>query len=398
MGRLERAPRYLTDEHDFLRRTVRDFAEKECKPIAAEIDASKEFPANNFKKMGQLGFHGVLIPEEYGGTEMGAVACCIVNEELSRVCASTGLSYLAHAVLCVNNLYLHGNEDQRKKYLPGLCDGELLGAWALTEPGSGSDAKALKTRAEKKGDKYLLNGSKMFITNAYYADVIIVFARIGEGEDKGRGLTAFIVEKDAPGLTVHEPMTKMGMRASPTSGITLEDCEIPAENLLGGEGGANEHMMKGLDIERATIAAISVGIAQGALDEAIKYSTERKQFGTEIGKFQMIKKFLADMATETRAARLLTYDAAARIDDGETDLTMDASMAKMYASEVGTRVALNAVQILGGYGYISEFPVERMARDAKLLEIGAGTSEIQRLMIARELFKQSGHAMLGGEK
>lgn len=398
MGRLEIAPRYLTDEHDFLRREVRNFAEKECKPIAAEIDASKRFPAENFKKMGQLGFHGVLIPEKYGGSEMGAVACCIVNEELARVCASTALSYLAHSVLCVNNLYLHGSEAQREKFLPKLCNGEHLGAWALTEPGSGSDAKALKTRAEKKGDTYILNGSKTFITNAFHADVIIVFARIGSGEDKSRGLTAFIVEKGAAGLHVEEPMTKMGMRASPTSGITLDNCEVPAENLLGSEGGASQHMMKGLDIERATIAAISVGIAQGALDVAIEYSTQRKQFGQEIGKFQMIKKFLADMATETRAARLLTYDAAARIDDGEEDLTMDASMAKMYASEVGTRVAMNAVQVLGGYGYISEFPVERMARDAKLLEIGAGTSEIQRLMIARELFKQAGHSKLGGSK
>ena len=394
MGRLEHAPRYLTEEHNLLRQTVRDFAERECGPIATEIDAEKRFPAENFKKMGPLGFHGVLIPEQYGGSEMGAVACAIINEELGRVCASTALSYLAHAVLCANNLYLNGNEAQREKYLPKLCSGEWLGAWALTEPGSGSDAKALQTHAVKKDGVWILNGSKTFITNAFYADVIIVFARLGADGGKD-SISAFLVEKDSPGLTVGEPMTKMGMRASPTSMITFDDCEIPAENILGGEGSATHHMMQGLDIERATIAAISVGIAQGALDVALQYSTERKQFGTAIGTFQLIKKFLADMATETRAARLLTYDAVARIDDGETDLTLDASMAKIYASEVGTRVAMNAVQILGGYGYISEFPVERMARDAKLLEIGAGTSEIQRLMIARELFIQAGHGDLG---
>ena len=389
---------FQTPEHDMLRKAVRDFAVKELRPIAAKIDKTKEFPRENFRRMGELGFHGVTVPEEYGGSAMGALACAIVNEELGRECASTALSYLAHTVLCVNNLYLNGNEAQRKKYLPKLISGEHIGSWALTEPGSGSDAKALKTRYRrdtrngKKG--FVLDGSKIFITNAFYADVIIVFARPeGTSAEKEKdAITVFLVEGKTPGMKVHEPMDKMGMRASPTSEITFEDCFIPEENLLGSERKGSEHMLLGLDIERITISAIPVGIAQGALDVALKYANERKQFGVEIATFQMIKSFLADMATETRAARLLVYDAADRLDHGEKGLTMEASMAKVYASEVGTRTALRAVQILGGYGYISEFPVERMARDAKLLEIGAGTSEIQRIVIARELIKKSGHS------
>ena len=390
---------FETPEHEMLRKAVRDFALKEVRPIAAKIDKTKEFPRENFRKMGALGFHGVTVPAEYGGSGMGALACAIVNEELARECASTALSYLAHAVLCVNNLYLNGNEAQRKKHLPKLISGEHLGAWALTEPGSGSDAKALKTRyrTESRGGKkgFVLNGSKLFITNAFLADVTIVFARPeGTGPDKDKdAITVFLVEKGTPGFKPHEPMDKMGMRASPTSEITFEDCFIPEENLLGVERKGTEHMLLGLDVERITIAAIPVGIAQGALDVALKYATERKQFGVEIGSFQMIKTFLADMATETRASRLLVYDAAHRLDHGEKGLTMEASMAKYYASEVGTRTALKAVQILGGYGYITEFPVERMARDAKLLEIGAGTSEIQRIIVARELIRKAGYTM-----
>lgn len=385
---------FETPDHEMLRKAVRDFAIREVRPIAAKIDKTKEFPRENFRKMGELGFHGVLVPSEYGGSGMGAVACAIVNEELARECASTALSYLAHAVLCVNNLYLNGNDAQRRKYLPKLISGEHIGAWALTEPGSGSDAKALKTRYKREtrdGKKgFVLNGSKIFITNAFHADVTIVFARPeGTSAEKDKdAITVFLVEKGTPGFKPHEPMDKMGMRASPTSEISFEDCFIPEENLLGEERKGTEHMLLGLDIERITIAAIPVGIAQGAMDVAVKYANERKQFGVEIGTFQLIKKFIADMATETRAARLLVYDAAHRLDHGEKGLTMEASMAKYYASEVGTRVALNAVQILGGYGYISEFPVERMARDAKLLEIGAGTSEIQRIIVAREVLRR----------
>lgn len=390
---------FETAEHEMLRKAVRDFAVRELRPIAAKIDKTKEFPRENFRKMGELGFHGVTVPAEYGGSGMGALACAIVNEELARECASTALSYLAHAVLCVNNLYLNGTDAQRKKFLPKLISGEHIGAWALTEPGSGSDAKAMKTkyrRETKNGKKgFVLNGGKIFITNAFYADVTIVFARPeGTGADKEKdAITVFLVEKGTPGFRPHEPMDKMGMRASPTSEITFEECFIPEENLLGEERKGTEHMLLGLDVERITIAAIPVGIAQGALDVALKYATERKQFGVEIAQFQMIKTFLADMATETRASRLLVYDAASRLDHGEKGLTMEASMAKYYASEVGTRTALKAVQILGGYGYISEFPVERMARDAKLLEIGAGTSEIQRIIVARELVRKAGYSM-----
>ena len=389
---------FETPDHEMLRKAVRDFAIREVRPIAAKIDKTKEFPRENFRKMGELGFHGVLVPAEYGGSGMGAVACSIVNEELARECASTALSYLAHAVLCVNNLYLNGTDAQRKKFLPKLISGEHIGAWALTEPGSGSDAKAMKTkyRRETKNGKqgFVLNGGKIFITNAFYADVTIVFARPeGTSAEKDKdAITVFLVEKGTPGFRPHEPMDKMGMRASPTSEITFEDCFIPEENLLGQERKGTEHMLLGLDIERITIAAIPVGIAQGALDVALKYASERKQFGVEIATFQMIKTFLADMATETRASRLLVYDAAHRLDQGEKGLTMEASMAKYYTSEVGTRVALKAVQILGGYGYISEFPVERMARDAKLLEIGAGTSEIQRIIVARELMRKAGYS------
>ena len=390
---------FETSDHEMLRKAVRDFALKHVRPIAAKIDKTKEFPRENFRLMGELGFHGVTVPAENGGSGMGAVACAIVNEELARECASTALSYLAHTVLCVNNLYLNGNEAQRRKYLPKLISGEHIGAWALTEPGSGSDAKALKTRYKREtrdGKKgFVLNGSKIFITNAFHADVTIVFARPeGTSADQDKdAITVFLVEKGTPGFKPHEPMDKMGMRASPTSEITLEDCFVPEENLLGEERKGTEHMMLGLDVERITIAAIPVGIAQGALDVALQYSTERKQFGVEIATFQLIKKFLADMATDTRAARLLVYEAAHRLDQGEKGLTMEASMAKYYASEVGTRVALNAVQVLGGYGYISEFPVERMARDAKLLEIGAGTSEIQRIIVARELLRRGGYTL-----
>lgn len=388
---------FETPDHEMLRKAVRDFAVREVRPLAAKIDKTKEFPRESFRKMGELGFHGVTVPAEYGGSGMGALACAIVNEELARECASTALSYLAHTVLCVNNLYLNGSEAQRRKYLPKLIRGEHIGAWALTEPGSGSDAKALKTRyrRETRGGRkgFVLDGSKIFITNAWHADVTIVFARPeGTSAEKEKdAISVFLVEKGTPGFRPHEPMDKMGMRASPTSEITFEDCFVPEENLLGEERRGTEHMLLGLDVERITIAAIPVGIAQGALDVALKYATERKQFGVEIATFQMIKTFLADMGTETRAARLLVYDAAHRLDAGERGLTMEASMAKYYASEVGTRVALKAVQILGGYGYISEFPVERMARDAKLLEIGAGTSEIQRIIVARELLRKAGH-------
>src|SRR4051812_8061008 len=282
---------FQTPDHQMLRKAVRDFAVKEVRPLAAKIDKSKEFPRENFRKMGELGFHGVTIPPEYGGTGMGTLACAIVNEELGRECASTALSYLAHAVLCVNNLYLNGTDAQRKRWLPKLISGEHIGSWALTEPSSGSDARALKTRYRKdtrNGKKgFVLDGQKTFITNAYHADVIIVFARpAGTDPDKDKdAITVFVVERGMPGLNVHAPMDKMGMRASPTSEITFEDCFVPEENLLGVEKKGTEHMLRGLDVERATIAGISVGIAQGALDVAVKYAGERKQFGVEIGTF-----------------------------------------------------------------------------------------------------------------
>ncbi len=383
------APKYtigfnFTELHRLLRNTTEEFVKKEVMPIAHDVDISGTFPRHNFDKMGELGLLSLLIPEEYGGFGGDKVSCCIVFEELAYGCASTALSWGAHAILCSYNLYRTGNEQQRRKYLPDLMSGKKIGAWGLTEPNAGSDAVGLRTHAHKQGDYYILNGSKTFITNAPVADTFIIFARTSD--DRKHGISSFIIERDFEGFSTGTPMEKMGMRASPTGEIFLEDCKVPAENILGGEGEGWNQMMHGLNVERTTFAALSLGIAQASLDVSVKYANERKQFGKHLGQFQMIQKMLADMACQLEAARMLTYQTAQNIDQGKSSY-FEASCAKLLTSEVATRASLDAIQIHGGYGYTREFPVERYMRDAKLMEIGAGTSEVQRIIIARELLK-----------
>ena len=383
------APRYtigfnFTEQHRLIRNTVEEFVRKEVAPIAHDVDISGTFPRENYSKMGELGLLGVLIPEEYGGFGGDKVSCCIVFEELAYGCASTALSWGAHAVLCSYNLYRTGNDAQRRKYLPDLVGGKKIGAWGLTEPNAGSDAVGLQTHARREGDYYILNGSKMFITNAPVADTFVIFARISD--DRKRGISSFIVEREFEGFSTGPAMEKMGMRASPTGAIYFDNCKVPVENILGREGEGWSQMMHGLNVERTTFAALSLGIAQASLDVSVKYAKERKQFGKPIGEFQMIQQMLADMACQLEAARMLVYQTAQNIDQGQSSY-FEASCAKLLASEVATKAALDAIQIHGGYGYTREFPVERYMRDAKLMEIGAGTSQVQRMIIAREMLK-----------
>ncbi|MCW5830514.1 MAG: acyl-CoA dehydrogenase family protein [Deltaproteobacteria bacterium] len=373
--------RQLSEEQQMLQRTVREFVEGEIKPHAEAWDERQEFPAAVFRKFGEMGLLGMMVPTEYGGSGMDAPGVTMVLEEVGRGCAATALSLGAHAVLCANNLYRNASEEQRRKYLPDLCSGARLGGVAITEPGAGSDAVGMTTRAVRKGDKYILNGTKMFITNGPVGGVFVVYAKTGEKGPKS--LSTFIVESGFPGFRVGKKLNKMGMRASPTSELVFEDMEVPAGNRMGEENGGVAQLMRGLDIERVTLAGISIGIAEASVAEASRYALERKQFGKAIGEFQMVQKMIADMVTETEAARALVYAAADAIAGGRR-INREAAIAKLFASEVGTRAAMKAVQVLGGYGYIKEFPVERYARDAKLMEIGAGTSEVMRMIIARE--------------
>lgn len=375
----------LSKEQQMLKNMLREFAEKEVAPLAAEIDREERFPQETFLKMADLGLLGMAIPEKYGGNRSDWISCVIVAEELGRVCASTALSYGAHAFLCAYNLFEHGNEEQRNKYLPSLVKGKTIGAMALTEPEAGSDATSLKTYARKVGNEYILHGTKTFITNASVADIFLIFARTSD--EKGiQSLSTFIVEKDFPGFSVGKPMDKLGMRGSPTSEVYLEECRVPAKNLLGQEGQGIAQMMKGLDMERVVFSGLPVGIAQGAFEAALKYAKERHQFGQPIANFQMVQEMLADMAKGIEAARLLAYQAAALFEEGKK-VTKEASIAKLMGAEVAMKTTLDAVQIFGGYGYIKDYPVERFLRDAKLVEIGGGTSQIQKLIIARELLR-----------
>lgn len=376
---------HLSKEQKMLQNMLREFSDKEVAPQAAEIDREERFPRETFQKMADLGLLGIAIPEKYGGSRADWISCVIVGEELSRVCASTALSYGAHAFLCAYNLFENGNEEQRNKYLPSLVKGEKIGAMALTEPEAGSDATSLKTRARKVGDEYILQGTKTFITNAPVADIILVFARTSEEKGK-QGLSTFIVEKDFPGFSVGKPMEKLGVRGSPTSEVYFEDCRVPAKNLLGQKGRGLAQMMKGLDMERVVFSGLPVGIAQGAFEAAVRYAQERQQFGQPIANFQMVQEMLADMAKGIEAARLLTYRAAALLDEGKR-VTKEASIAKLMGAEVAMKTTLDAVQIFGGYGYTKDYPVERFLRDAKLVEIGGGTSQIQKLIIAREVLQ-----------
>jgi butyryl-CoA dehydrogenase len=373
----------LTDEQRMTREMVRDFAENEVKPTAQERDHSGQFPWDLIHKMGALGLLGLPIPEEYGGAGADTVCYAIAVEELARVCGSTAITVAAHTSLGTWPLYQFGNAEQRRKYLPKLAGGQSLAAFGLTEPGAGSDAGATQTRAVLNGNQWVINGQKVFITNGSLADVLIVTAVTAPGEGT-QGISNFIIEKGAPGFRPGRDEEKMGLKSSVTSQLFLEDCCVPRENLLGQPGEGYKQFLITLDGGRISIGAMALGLAQGAYERALAYSRERVQFGQPIASFQAIQWMLADMATEIDAARLMIYRAA-WLKDQKVRFTKEAAMAKLYASEVAERVCFKAVQIHGGYGYMREYDVERMYRDQRLCTIGEGTSEIQRLVIARQI-------------
>ena len=377
----------LTEEQLSIRDMVREFAREEIAPHIMEYDEAKKFPEHLIPKLAELGLLGVIFPEEYGGAGMGYMEYVLIVEELSAVDPSIGLTVAAHNSLGTNHIYTFGNEAQRKKFVTHLAQGRSLAAWALTEPCCGSDAASLKTTAVKKGNQWVLNGQKTFITNPNYADYVVVMARTNPEKGK-KGISAFVVEKGTPGYTIGNPMNKLGTRASDTAELFFEDCAIPEENLLGNEGEGYKQALKILSGGRISIAAMSLGIARGAYEHTLKYALEREAFGQPIAHFQAVQFRLADMATEIEAARLLTYQAAWLADAGK-DYSLAASMAKLYASELAVRVSDMAVQTFGGYGFIKEYPVEKFYRDSKIGTIGEGTSDIQRLVIARELIKRA---------
>ena len=375
----------FTEEQEQLRRSVRQFAESEIRPHVMEWDEKSEFPLATIKELGKMGLMGVAFHAEYGGAGLGYVDYVVAIEELSRVDGSIGIIVAAHNSLCSNHIYIAGNEEQKRMYLPKLASGEFLGAWGLTEPGSGSDAGSARMTAVRKGKNWVLNGTKTFITNGHYADVAVIIA-VTDRTTGTHGLSAFLVEKGTKGFRPGKKENKLGLRASDTAELIFEDCIIPADNLVGKEGDGFIDAMRVLDGGRISIAALSLGIAQGAFEAALKYSKERKQFGRPICDFQAIQWKLTDMATEIDAARLLTLRAASMKDAG-MKTTQESSMAKLYASEVAVRCANEGVQIHGGYGFIKDYPAEKYYRDVKLCTIGEGTSEIQRLVIARQLLK-----------
>lgn len=374
---------FLDDQHQAIRELVRDFATNEIAPKAAEVDRNARFPEETFKKLGQMDLLGLPIAQEYGGAGADYRSYAIAVEEIGRACGSTGLSYAAHVSLGTNPIYMFGTEEQKKKYLPKLTKGEWLGCWALTEPGTGSDAAAQKTTARLDGDHWVLNGTKQFITNATHADVAIIMAMTDQSKGR-KGISSFIVDKGTKGYSVSKVEKKMGMRGSPTASLTFEDCRIPKENIIGEVGEGYKQALMTLEGGRISIGALALGIAQAALDSALNYAKQREAFGQPIGKFQFIQGYLADMSTQISAARLLLYHAA-WMKDHHKRVTLEGSQAKLYASEIASKVCNLCIQIHGGYGYIEDFPAERFLRDAKLCEIGEGTSEIQRLLIARQL-------------
>jgi alkylation response protein AidB-like acyl-CoA dehydrogenase len=375
----------LSDDQQQLKKSVREFAEREILPNVMKWDEACEFPLATVKELGNLGLLGTVFPTEYAGADMGYVEYVIAIEELSRVDGSVGIIVAAHTSLCSNHIFLAGTEAQKKKYVSKLATGEFIGAWGLTEPSSGSDAGSARMTAKRRGNSWVLNGTKTFCTNGHYADAIVVIA-VTDRAANTHGLSAFIVDKDTKGFRPGKKENKLGLRASDTAEMIFEDCVIPAENLLGKEGDGFIDAMRVLDGGRISIAALSLGMAQGAYEAALNYSKERKQFGKAIGEFQAIQWKLADMATEIDAARLLTMRAASMKDAG-MKTTLESSMAKLYASEVAVRCANEGVQIHGGYGFIKDYPAEKYYRDVKLCTIGEGTSEIQRLVIARQLLK-----------
>jgi isovaleryl-CoA dehydrogenase len=372
---------------DMLRATVRQFADDEIAPRAADIDRANQFPADLWRKMGDLGLLGITVAEEYGGTAMGYLAHIVAMEEVSRASAAVGLSYGAHSNLCVNQIHRNGSEAQKRKYLPRLVSGEHVGALAMSEPGAGSDVVSMRLRADRKGDRYVLNGSKMWITNGPDADTLVVYAKTDR--DAGpRGITAFLVEKGMKGFSTAQKLDKLGMRGSNTCELVFEDCDVPAENVLGREGRGVNVLMSGLDYERAVLAGGSLGIMAACLDVVLPYVHERRQFGQSIGEFQLMQGKLADMYTTFSACRAYVYAVGQACDRGETT-RKDAAGAILFASERATWMAGEAIQCLGGNGYINDYPTGRLWRDAKLYEIGAGTSEIRRMLIGRELFDET---------
>lgn len=377
----------LTEEQNLIRDMVRGFAETEVAPTAKIRDEEERFDrALMFDRLGELGLTGIVFPEEYGGAGADYLSYAIAVEELSRVCASTGVTLSAHLSLCANPIYLFGNEEQKQQFLAPLARGEKMGAFGLTEPSAGTDAGGTRTTAVRDGDSYILNGTKIFITNAGEAETYVVFARTDKQAQKHHGISAFIVEKNTPGFTFGKKEQKMGIRSSPTMELVFDNCRIPASQLLGEEGIGFKVAMKTLDGGRIGIASQALGISQGALEAAVNYAKDRKQFDTPIAKFQGVQFQLADMATQVEAARLLVYNAAYKASNGHS-YSQASAMAKLMASETAMRVTTQAVQVFGGYGYTREFPVERMMRDAKITEIYEGTSEVQRMVIGAALTK-----------
>jgi len=377
----------LGDTVEMLRDTVRSFSSDNIAPLADEIDKSNTFPRHLWPELGQLGVLGITVEEEWGGAGLGYLAHCVAMEEISRGSASVGLSYGAHSNLCVNQIRRNGNDEQKARYLPKLISGEHVGALAMSEPGAGSDVVSMRLRAKKQGGRYILNGSKMWITNGPQADTLVVYAKTDPVAGQ-RGITAFIIEKGMKGFRTAQKLDKLGMRGSDTSELIFEDCEVPEENVLGGDGQGARVLMSGLDYERAVLAAGSIGIMQNCMDVVMPYIHDRKQFGQPIGSFQLMQGKIADMYVTLSAARAYVYAVAQACDRGLTT-RKDAAGAILYAAEKGVWMALEAIQCLGGNGYINDFPTGRLLRDAKLYEIGAGTSEIRRWLIGRELFEET---------
>jgi isovaleryl-CoA dehydrogenase len=376
---------FFTEEEKEIQKTCRDFAKNELAPFAEKHDNEESFNINAFKKMGELGLLGITADPEYGGAGLGATAATIVMEEFGRACAGSTLSYLAHAILCVNNISNNATTEQKAKWLPKLLSGEQIGCMGMSEPEYGSDAVGMQTKAKIDGAHYNINGSKMWITNAQYADIIYLYTRTGTGK---KDLTTFIVEKDTPGFTVSGEIHKMGMRSSPTGELTFENCKVPEGNRIGAEGDSVVHMMKNLELERLTISGISLGIAESCVEQCIKYAGERKQFGKNLAHFQMIQKMIAEMASETEMLKRFLYTVCYEYDHGKKNNIL-ASMVKLELPKRVTKITLDAIQLLGGYGYSREFPVERMMRDNKLMEIGAGTNEVMIMIIAKNLLKEA---------